>query len=125
MPGAVTHRTDELADLPGRLQRHCVAVAGDEIARRREARDLDLQALHRRIHIAHRASRRTLLAHDVPGFERLAQLELDAARGEIAVLGKTEFKVGGEPIRLEFETFPPHLLDHIRKVPFYEVRHHE
>src|ERR1700688_699877 len=104
MPGAVAHRTGELADLPGRLQRHCVAVACDEIARRREARNLDLQALHRRIHIAHRASRRTLLAHDVPGLERLAQLELHAARGEIAVLGKTKFEMRCKPIRLEFET---------------------
>src|SRR5260370_23615867 len=82
LPCPVAHRADELAHLPGGLQRHRTAVAGDQIPIRREARHFDLQPLHRGIHIAHCAARRTLLAHDVPWLESLPQFELHAARGE-------------------------------------------
>src|SRR6266478_4929043 len=103
LPCPVAYRAHELAHLPDGLQRNRAAVAGDQIPIRREAGYLDLQPLHRRIHVAHRAARRTLLAHDVPWLESLAQLELNAARGEITVLGESEFEVRREPSGLQAE----------------------
>ena len=44
----------------------------------REARDLHLQPLDRRIHVAHRAAGRAFFAHHMPGLERLAQLHFGA-----------------------------------------------
>ena len=39
---------------------------------------MHLQSLDRRIHVAHRAAGRALLAHDMPGLERLAQFHFRA-----------------------------------------------
>ena len=97
LPRAVAHGGDELADAPGRAQRHAPPVAGDHIAVRRQSRDLDLQALHRGVDVAHGAAGRALLAHHVPGLERLAQLQLDAARCELAIARKAEFEMRREP----------------------------
>ena len=37
----------------------------------------------------------------MPGFEGAAKFHFDAARGAVAVLGKTEFKMRCEPIAIE------------------------
>ena len=45
LPGPVTHAGDKLADSPGRMQWHRDAVAGQQVALRWQAFELDLQAL--------------------------------------------------------------------------------
>ena len=47
VPGAITHRADELADLAGRLQRHAPAVAGEDVAVADEAGHVHLDPLDR------------------------------------------------------------------------------
>jgi hypothetical protein len=84
LPGAVTHRADELADRPGRPQRHRMAVAGNPVAPRREARRVHLQALERRIDEAHRAAGAAFLAHHGQGSSAMAQLDAHAAGLEVA-----------------------------------------
>src|SRR5262249_40625984 len=63
----------------GRRHRHTAAVAGDDMARRIEVLNADLQPLDRGVDEARGAADETLLAQHVPGLERLAQLEIDAA----------------------------------------------
>ena len=79
LPGAVAHARDVLAGRAGRVQRHAPAVAGDHVARVDQAAHLDLHPLDRRVDVAGRRAAGRLLAQHVPGLDRLAQLQLDAA----------------------------------------------
>lgn len=47
LPSAEAHTRDKLANPSGRLQRHRNAIAGQQIALRRQPREFDLQALQR------------------------------------------------------------------------------
>lgn len=78
LPGPVAHPGDVFALAPGIAQRHPAAVAGQHVAAVGEALDLDLQALHRGIHVARGAEAGRLLAQHVPGLDRPAQLDADA-----------------------------------------------
>ena len=66
-----------------------------------EAVGLDLQPLDRGIDVAHRAAAAALFAQHMPGLERLAQFQLDAAVVDLAEDGKAEFALRLEPVRLE------------------------
>ncbi len=56
LPGAVADARNEFSHTPRRTQRQAPLIAGDRIAIRRKPADLDLQALHGGIHIAHSAA---------------------------------------------------------------------
>ena len=55
---------------------------------------LTCSALDRRIDVAHRAAGRALLAQHVPGLERQAQFDLDAARAKSPSRGKRNSRCG-------------------------------
>jgi hypothetical protein len=57
-----------------------------------------LQTLDRRVDVAHRAAGRTFLAHHVPRFERLAQLQLDPGVLDRAEARKAELEMRREPV---------------------------
>ncbi len=78
LPGAIAHASDVLAVPPGRLERYGPAVARDDEAIAREAGDVHLQPLERRVDVARRAACAALFAKDRPRLERLAEGQFDA-----------------------------------------------
>src|SRR5260370_10403983 len=116
---------DVLAGSSGRAQWQAAAVAGEDMARGVEALQFDLQALDRGIHEAGGAAARRLFAQDIPGFERLAQLQPDAAVGDLAVNRKTELALGVEPFRVEAIAFAADFLEHVEEILPYEILKHE
>src|SRR5712671_2731185 len=115
-PRLETDARNVLSGASGRGQWQAAAVAGDDMARRVEALQLDLQALDRGIHEAGRAACGDLLAQDIPGFERLAQLKPDAAIGDLAVNRKTELALGVEPFRNEAIALAADFLQHVEEI---------
>ena len=71
------------------------------MARGREARDEDLQPLDRGVDEPHRSAAAVLLRHHMPGLQRMADLERDAAMLDLAVQRKAELALGFEPLSLE------------------------
>src|SRR3984893_5768217 len=108
-PGLEAHSGNRFARSPGRGEGEAAPVAGDDVAALHQAGCLDLQTLHRGIDIAHGSARSTLLAHHMPGLERLPHFELDAAMLDGAVKGETEFKLRREPGGIERITRPPEI----------------
>ena len=104
LPGLVAHAGDEFTHRAGGTQRDPSPVAGERVAIGREAGDLHLQALHRGIDVAHRAARRALLAHDVPGLERLAQLDLGAEHARSRRTSESGIRSAARTTRLRAES---------------------
>ncbi|MNP66796.1 hypothetical protein D3C76_1625460 [compost metagenome] len=98
LPGTKAHPGDELANPPGRLQRHRHAIARQHITLGWQASQLDLQTFERRVHVAHRATHRALLAQHMPRLQCLTQFQRDAIDGVIANLGKAEFQMRRKPL---------------------------
>jgi len=90
-----------------------------------QALDLDLQALDGAVDIAHRAAAARLLAQHVPGFERVAQLELDATLGHAADQREAELEMRREPVGLKAVTRGAEIIEHVGEVLPHEVRQHE
>jgi hypothetical protein len=84
-----------------------------------------LYALKRGVDVACGRAGCSFLTHDVPGFERRTQLNLDALRGEVAVLREAEFQVRREPRGTQWVTRRILFGDDIGKVRCNEVRQHE
>src|SRR5271168_2404694 len=101
LPGAITDTGDEFAWLSGGVKRHRPAIAKHGEAGRDHPRHLYLQSLDRRIHTACRASAGSFLAQHIPGFQSMAQFQLDAARRYRADGRKAKLEVGSEPIAEE------------------------
>src|ERR1700733_5138363 len=125
LPGPVAHAADKLSGRARGLQWDGPAVASQYIAIRHKSRRLDLHALQRGVDIACGSADSALLAHDVPGLERLPQLDLDAARSEGAVLREAEFHMRSEPFRPQWIACSILLRDDIGKVLGDEVGQHE
>ena len=125
LPGTVAHASDEFADAPGGLQRDAPAIHRQHVALIHQPAHLDLQPLDRRVDIAHRAARRTLFAHDVPGFERAAQFDVHIARREFAEFREAEFKMRREPFQLHRVAEGMQFVDHVAQVVPHEMRQHE
>ena len=70
------------------------AVAEHDEAVAWNARDLDLDAFHRRIDVAGRAAAGGLFTEDVPGFQGVAQFDGDAAAVTEPIRGKRNSKCG-------------------------------
>ena len=117
VPGLVAHAGHVLADGAGGLQRQRAAVAGDHVAAVVEAGHAHLDALQRRVHIAHGAAGRAFLAHHMPGLERVAQRQLDAARLHLADQREAELEVRREPGHVERRSRPAHVGDARRRSP--------
>ncbi len=88
-------------------------------------RDLDLQALDRGIDIAHRAAAARLLAQHVPGLQRVAQLELEAALRDLADPREAELEMRREPIRREAVAGLAEIGEHVAEILPDEMRQHE
>ncbi len=80
-PGLEAHAADILALAFGPGQRHRGAVAGEHVAFLDPAGDPRLHPLDRAVDVADRAADAGFLAQHVPGFQRVAQFQLDAAEG--------------------------------------------
>jgi hypothetical protein len=109
------------------LKRNPATLTPDEtsvIGKRRplQVARLDLQALDRGIDIAHGAADRALLAHDVPGLERLPEFELDAALGDRAEEGEAEFLLRREPGRIEGVAGMGEVGQHLAEIPRHHLR---
>src|SRR5258706_5343719 len=123
--GEIAHAGDEFARPSGRSHRHHAAIARDRVALVVEARRLDLEALDGGIDVARGPGPRDLLAQDVPGLNRLAQLDLDAFVGNGAVAREAELEERREPLEAERMPGAVQVLDHVAKVERDEVRQHE
>ena len=125
LPGAIADAGDELADRPGRMQRHAPAVAGDDVARVGHAGHLHLQPFDRGIHVAHRAAAARFFAQHVPRLERLTQFEVHAPARDGPEQRKPEFEVRREPLGLERVPAAPQVGDDIVEILRDEMRQHE
>ncbi len=79
LPGAIADAGDELAVGAGGMKGEFSAVHGDGVARIDHAADEDLQTLDGGIDEADGSAGRGFLAQDVPGLDRLAEFDVDAA----------------------------------------------
>ena len=84
--------------------------------------DLDLQPLDRGIDEARGAAGAALLAEHVPGLQRVAQLELDAAVGDRAVEREAEFALRVEPHRIERIAGAAQIAEHAEEILPDEMR---
>ena len=100
-----------------------VAENGEAVAR--SAGDLDLDAFDRGIDVAGRAAAGGFFTEDVPGFQRVAQFDGDAACGDGTDQGKAKFKVRREPFVLERIARVAELLENVLPIEFDKVREHE
>src|SRR5580700_1455766 len=90
-----------------------------------ETRDFDLQPLDRGIDEAHRGAGIALLAQHVPGLDRLAQLELDAAVMYGAAQRKTKLPLRLEPDRIEGVAGGFEIVQDVAKILPDEMLEHE
>ena len=125
LPGAKAHARDRLALPAGRRQRQGAAVAGDRMAAVVDAPHQHLEALERAVDVARRAAGGVLLAHHVPGLERLAQLEREVAAFDRAADRKAELEVRQEPGVLEGEAGRAQIGQHVQEIGPHQVRQHE
>src|SRR5262249_15871426 len=114
-----------LAGASGRGQWQAATVAGDDMARRVEALQLDLQALDRGIDEAGGAACGDLLTQDIPGFERLAQLQPNPAVRDLAVNRETELALAIEPLRIEAIALAADFIQHVEEILPDEILQHE
>ena len=124
-PGFVAHAGHVFAHGAGGLQRQRLAVAGDHVAAVVVAAHVHLEPLERRIDVAHGAAGGAFLAHDVPGFERVAQRELYAARAHLPDEREAELEVRREPRHVERVAELGELAEHVLEVHAHEGRQHE
>ena len=78
-------------------------VAGDDVAVGVGGGELDLQPLDRAVGVAHGAADGAGLAEDVPGLERLAELEVDAVDLDLAAEREAELGLRLEPVGAHVE----------------------
>ena len=124
--GAVADAGDGLSGLAGGMKRDGAAVAGDDEGRiDGEAGDFDLHAFERGVDAATGAAGAGLFGEDVPGFEGLAELELDALGGDGADFGEAELVVGGEPGVFEGEAGLAEVSEDFGEILLDEVGEHE
>src|SRR5580692_9286176 len=90
-----------------------------------KARDLDLQPLDRGIDEAHRGAGIALLAQHVPGLDRLAQFEADAAVADGTAHRKPELPLRLEPGRIEDVTGGFEIVQDFEEILPDEMLEHE
>src|SRR5271156_1420195 len=125
LPGAITNSGDEFAVFAGRMQRNRAAIAKHGKAGADHARYLHLQTLDGGIHTPGGATAGSFFAEHVPGLERVAQFQVDAAGGHGTDGWKAELEVGSKPVAAKGVTGPIQIVDHILPVRLHEVRQHE
>ena len=124
-PRLVADAGDGLHRDPGRRHRQRPTVAGNHVTLGLEAVGQHLQPLHRGIHEPHRARPRRLLAHHVPGLQRMAQLKGDVAILHSAVDREAERPLRLVPLQVEGIAGARQVADHLGKVAPDEMRQHE
>ena len=101
VPGTEAHAGDQFAGNTGRRQRQRPPIARHRVTTGDHAAHLDLQPLDRRIDKARRSAGADLLAKDVPGLDRLPQLDSHAGIAHRTETRKAELDEGVEPRRVE------------------------
>src|SRR5947207_1277853 len=91
MPRPETNASDVFAIGAGGVERDGLSIAEDDVAGICQATNFYLETVERGIDIASGASGAALFTEDVPGFEGLADFEIDAALGYPAVPREAEF----------------------------------
>src|SRR5665647_3629742 len=86
---------------------------------------LDLKAFYRGVDESDRAAAGALLGQHVPGFERLAHLQLDAAIFNRAAEREAEFALRREPFGIEVIAGAGKIGEHAGKILPDEMRQHE
>ena len=98
------------------MQRQDLAIDGDHMAIGVQACGPHLDALQRRVHIAHRAPGRPLLTHHMPGLQGCAQLDVHARSGHVADVREAEGEMRRKPGRLEGKACLIQFRQHVGKV---------
>ena len=125
LPRAVPHASHEFAWCARGMQRNAAAVAQHDKARVDHSRNLHLQSLHRGIHVAGRAAGRRLFAQHVPGLQRAAEFQMNAALRDGTDGRESELEVRREPFLLERITGVVQFFEHVFQIALDEVRQHE
>ena len=124
VPGLVAHTGHKFTGRARALQRQRLAVDGDHMAAFVHARHAHLDALQRRVHIAHGAARRAFFAHHMPGLQRVAQGQLHAHRFHRADHGEAELELRRKPGGVKCITCSVHLGHHVVHVLLDEGGQH-
>ncbi len=125
LPGAITDTGNELTGFSRGVKGHRAAIAKHGEAGRDHPRHLYLQSLNGRIHTARGASAGGFLAQDIPGFQSMAQFQLDAAHGHRADGRKAKLEVGSEPLAEEAISGAGEVAHYILPIKLHKVRQHE
>ena len=94
LPGAITDTGHIFTVGAGRMKREGYTGDADDVPGVGQAASLHLQTFQAGVHAARGASGTLLFAEDVPGFQGLADLEMEIIYLEIAQLREAEFEVG-------------------------------
>src|SRR5262249_14630011 len=97
LPCSISNAANELAVDACRLERKAAAVAGHGVTFAHQSANANLEALDRGVDESSRAARPRFFSQDVPGFDGLPQLNLDAFIGATPVNGESELEEGVEP----------------------------
>src|SRR3954469_22329414 len=90
-----------------------------------ETLDFHLQPLDRGVHEARRDSGGGVFAKHMPGFQRVAQLQVHAAIGNGAVEWKAKLALGVKPVRREIVAGAAKFLQYAEKILPHTVLQHE
>src|SRR5271170_2273718 len=116
LPRLVSYAGDRLADGARGRHRQFASVARENMTSGHQALRLDLEAFDGRIDIARGAACGRLLAQHVPGLQRGANFDIDAAALDAAVQRKAEFALRLEPDRIDGVSRAREIGEHPKKV---------
>src|ERR1700680_2672573 len=125
LPCTVTPPSHEFALLARGAQRYRTAIAQDSETRIDRSRHLDLQSLHRRVHVAYGEAAGSFFSQNVPRLQGAPQLHAYAAPGHRTDHWKSKLEVRREPFPLKLVTGFAQVCHHIFPIELSEVRQHE
>src|SRR6516225_2712728 len=124
IPSLEPHAGNIFARAASRRQRHAATVASYGVTVGVQPRCLDLQPLEGGINKTHRAAGH-ILVEDMPGLDRLAQLQRDASTLDGAVDWETELPLRLEPDRIEGVTGASEIIQYVQEIFPNEMLEHE
>src|SRR5882724_646018 len=124
LPSPVTHTRYVFTVGTRRVQLKGDPSHGDDVAAVNQTAKLHLDALDRRINITRSAARGRLFSQNVPGFERLAQFQINVPGFQIAELRESKFEMRQEPLRFHGITVCSKIFQHVLKIAPNEMWQH-
>src|SRR5262249_14788240 len=116
LPRPIPDGGDELPGGSRGMEWHGAAVARHEMTRARHPGHLAWQAFDRRVDIPSRPAGAGFFAEDVPRFERLPQLEMNAPARDGPIQRKTELQMGCKPLGLDRVAGLTEIREHVVKI---------